>query len=118
MIILTQLGPDGSFAVPAIALNKAGETVSGRADGSTPQLSICSAVASPRSAFRSVLRRCAKASATILENAGLTANAGSALTVSRATADHTFGGGWKAPGPTSNSRSTSTHGASITVRRP
>src|SRR5690348_8532551 len=116
--ILTQPAPDGSFTVPAMALKSAGGTVSGRDPGSAPQRSISSAVARPRSALRKVLRRWEKAAATTAANAGLIENAGVGRTERRATADHTCGGGWKAPGPTSNNRVTSTHGDSMTVRRP
>ncbi len=74
-------------------------------------------ISSPR-ALRSVLRRWENAAATSGAKCGLTANGGCARTVRRTTADHTRGGGWKAPGPTSNSRSTPNPGASMTVRRP
>src|SRR5581483_9039008 len=104
--------------VRARSLNACGERVSGRTPGSNPQLSICSTLTRLRRALRRVLRRWEKASATRGAKCGLTANAGSGRTVSRATADHTRGGGLKAPGPTSNKCSTVTHGASMTVSRP
>src|SRR6185437_9468256 len=102
----------------ASSLKAAGASVSGRAPGSRPQAWICSRLTTPLRALRSVLRRWEKAAATTPAKRGLTLNEGARRTVSRATADHTFGGGRNAPGPTSKSSSTSTHGAIMIVRRP
>src|SRR5581483_6622325 len=102
----------------ASALNASGGSVPGRAPGSSPLASICPALTRPRSALRSVLRRWANAAATTAPKCGLTAKAGSGCTVSLATADQTAGGGWKAPGPTSNRGSARSQGESMTVRRP
>ena len=106
-------------ASAASAANCAGDSVSGRAPGSTPVAS------QPLRVRRGRAGCCAgscgaarRPAATSAAYGGGTANRGCGSTVRRATADHTRGGGWKAPGPTSNSFSIGRRGASMTVRRP
>src|SRR6185312_4846459 len=102
----------------ASLLNASGASVSGRALGSTWQAAICSAETTPFNALRKVLRRWENAAATTLAKRAFTGNAGCRRTVRRTTADHTFGGGRNAPGPTSNSVSAVSHGDNMIVRRP
>src|SRR5688572_447328 len=97
-------------SVRASLLKLSGERVSGRELRSTPQAEICSGVTTFLNALRMVLRRWENAAETTPAKCGLTAKAGSRRTMSRTTADQTLGGGWNAPGPTSNSDSAFTHG--------
>jgi len=103
-VTLTVVNPDTRVA------REAGININGA--------TIVSASMSERRALRNVLRRCENAAETVRAKASGTANAGSRRTPSRATADQTRGAGVKAPGPTSNRRRASIHGASITVSRP
>ena len=100
--------------------NCAGVSVSARTCGSMPQSSICCALSSDLRPLRRVLRRCENAAVTSERStpASPMSNRGPCAGRRRTIADHTFGCGVNAPGPTSNSDSAWADAAIITVRRP